>query len=437
MIKQFINKVLKRKQTNSTLKVTVIGPSKHHIDKNHISHCALGVIKQLQEAGFQAYIVGGAVRDLLLGKTPKDFDVATNATPEQVKRIIRRSRIIGRRFQIIHVQCGQEIVEVSTFRAKSGKESLHQQVDEHGRLTRDNVFGTLEEDAERRDFTINALFYDPQKNEVLDYFDGVKHLKQKHITMIGEPIQRYREDPVRMLRAARFCAKLGFTLDNACKEPISTLNELLLNVPESRLFDELLKILLSGHAVNSLEQLRQLNLGSYLIPSLDNTLSDKQGALFIQQALLNTDQRIEKELGVSPSFLMATLLWPSLNLRWQQYLNKGEKTLPALFTAIHEVLVEQDEVLMIPKRFEGTMKEIWGLQPRFEQRSGQRPFKLLQHPRFRAGYDFLILRAQVGEIDPAIGQWWTEFQHAKPEDREAMLVKPDRPITRKRRKPKA
>ncbi|MDE2422885.1 MAG: polynucleotide adenylyltransferase PcnB [Betaproteobacteria bacterium] len=436
MINKLIKKVFKRPKSHSSVKATVIGASSHHIDKSHISQCALSVIKQLQEAGHQAYIVGGAVRDLLLQQTPKDFDVATSATPEQVKRIIRRSRIIGRRFQIVHVQCGHEIVEVSTFRAKASLDSQHQQTDEHGRLTRDNVFGTLEEDAERRDFTINALFYDPQKNEVLDYFNGVKHLKQKHITMIGDPTQRYREDPVRMLRAARFCAKLNFTLDASCKTPIEELNELLLNVPESRLFDELLKILLSGHALRSLEQLSALHLGNYLIPSLENSLDKEQGAIFIKQALTNTDLRIKEDMGVSPSFLMATLLWPKLQERWQHHLHLGEKNLPALFAAMHDVLTEQDEVLMIPKRFEGTMKEIWGLQPRFEQRSGQRPFKLLQHPRFRAGYDFLLLRAQSGEIDNALGQWWTEFQ-ASPEKREDMLIKTDKPQSRKRRKPKA
>ncbi|HQT81276.1 MAG: polynucleotide adenylyltransferase PcnB [Ferrovum sp. 37-45-19] len=437
MIKKFIAKVFKRPKTHSSVTATVIHAGTHQIDKSHISQCALSVIKQLQESGHQAYIVGGAVRDLLLQQTPKDFDVATSATPEQVKKLIRRSRIIGRRFQIVHVQCGQEIVEVSTFRAKADLNSQHQQADEHGRLTRDNVFGSLEEDAERRDFTINALFYDPQKNIVLDYFNGVKHLKHKHITMIGDPTQRYREDPVRMLRAARFCAKLNFTLDPSCKAPISELSELLLNVPESRLFDELLKILLSGHATKSLEQLSSLNLLNYLIPSLDKSLLNEKNKLFVQQALSNTDLRIKEDMGVSPSFLMATLLWPSLHERWQNYLNKGEKNLPALFAATQDVLTTQDEVLMIPKRFEGTMKEIWGLQPRFEQRSGQRPFRLLQHPRFRAGYDFLVLRSQSGEVDASLAQWWTAFQQAPTEGREALLIKSDKPHSRQRRKPKA
>ena len=368
-----------------------------------------------------------------MGKEPKDFDVATSATPDQVRQLIRRSRVIGRRFQIVHAICHDEVVEVTTFRG-ANSEDANQQTDEHGRLTRDNVFGTIEEDAARRDFTVNALYYDPVRNEVLDYFDGVADLRARRLTMIGDPAQRYREDPVRMLRAVRFSAKLGFEMDTATRAPIRDMADLLLHVPESRLFDEILKLLLSGHANACIGRLRAEGLHHDLLPLLDLILDQPQGERFIRQSLENTDRRILEEKPVSPGFLFATLLWHPVLDDWKRRQAAGERSMPALFTAMAETLEAQRRKLAIPRRYDAVMKEIWSLQPRFEQRSGQRPFRLLEHPRFRAAYDFMLLRADSGELAEEISDWWTDFQQVGQEEREAMLVAEERPRRSRRRR---
>lgn len=437
MIRRIINKLFnKHPHTPKSQKgkLRTLPAADYGLRPQAISPCALRVIKTLQENGFQAFVVGGAVRDLLLGKAPKDFDVATNATPEQIRRVIRRSRIIGRRFQIIHVPCQNEIVEVTTFRGHATHDH-RSQTDDQGRLTRDNVFGTLDDDAARRDFSANALYYDPVHHTLLDFFAGLNDVQAQRLVMIGDPIARFREDPVRLLRAIRFSAKLDFALDPPLVAPLREHGELLAAIPDSRLFDELVKLLLSGSARACITLLREYGLHPKLLPLLDHDQANPQDHDFIQRALANTDQRWHQQKPVSPGFLLAALLWPALRQQWQSRCAQGEALYPALFEATEAVLAQQRRTLPIPHRFDGVMKEIWAIQPRFTQRHGQRPFRLLEHPRFRAGFDFLVLRAAVGEVEQELAQWWEQFQTSAPEEREALLI-PDvrQPRTRRRKK---
>ena len=390
----------------------------HGIALDSLSRGAVITARTLQEAGFQAFIVGGAVRDLLLGLKPKDFDVATNATPDQVLKCFRRARSIGKRFRIIHVMYGAETVEVSTFRAPSDERV---ETDEEGRVLRDNVWGNQQQDAERRDFTVNALFYDPVANTVIDYHDGVADLKAKTLRMIGDPATRYREDPVRMLRATRFAAKLGFTIEPNTRAPIKELAPLLGNIPPARLFDETLKMLLSGHAVATVHVLRAEELHHGLLPLLDVILEQPLGEKFVMLALARTDERLQMGKGVSPGFLFATLLWHEVLLGWQKKKARGEHAMPALFEAMDDVIDQQGSKLAITRRYSGDMKEIWALQARFERRNGRFAFKLLEHPRFRAAYDFLLLRCESGEVEANLGEWWTTFIDADGSAREAMV----------------
>jgi poly(A) polymerase len=427
----------------------------HRIDPALISRNAVRVTDTLQQAGFRAFIVGGAVRDLLLGIAPKDFDVATDATPEEVQRLFRRARLIGRRFQIVHVQFGQEIIEVSTFRAlveapadapaaaaapakRLRREELDRRthaVDASGRVLRDNVWGEQHEDATRRDFTINAMYYDPATQTVLDYHNGMADIRARLLRMIGDPATRYREDPVRMLRIVRFAAKLGFEIEDATREPIQRLAELINNVPAARLFDEILKLLLSGHALACLKRLRQEGLHHGLLPLLDVVLEQPHGESFVTLALNSTDARVRAGKSISPGFLFATLLWHDVQQRAQQYEENGEFPVPALHRAMDDVLDMQTEKLAIHKRFSADMREIWGLQSRLEKRSGRTPLKLIEHQRFRAGYDFLLLRCESGELDPAIGAWWGAFLDGTPAERETLLSQGGRASApRKRRR---
>jgi len=418
----------------------IISSDIHGIDPSLISRNAIRVTEGLQQAGFRAFIVGGAVRDLLLGIAPKDFDVATDATPEQVQKQFRRARIIGRRFQIVHVQFGQEIIETSTFRAlvdappapaadaapprRLKRDELDRRthaVDASGRVLRDNVWGEQHEDATRRDFTVNAMYYDPATQTVLDYHNGMADVRARVLRMIGDPATRYREDPVRMLRIVRFAAKLGFEIDEATRAPIVELADLINNVPAARLFDEMLKLLLSGHALACLQRLRKEGLHHGLLPLLDVVLEQPHGEKFITLALNNTDARVRAGKPVSPGFLFATLLWHDMQQRWQQYEANGEYPVPALHRAMDDVLDMQTEKLAIHKRFSSDMREIWGLQHRLEKRSGRSALKLLEHQRFRAGYDFLLLRCESGELDEAVGAWWTEFIEGDAAAREALL----------------
>lgn len=420
---------------------TIVHANAHGIDPALISKNAIRVTDTLQQAGFRAFIVGGAVRDLLLGIAPKDFDVATDATPTEVQRLFRRARLIGRRFQIVHVQFGQELIEVSTFRAlvdtpqeppadaapakRLKRDELDRRthaVDASGRVLRDNVWGEQHEDAARRDFTINAMYYDPASQTVLDYHDGMADMRARLLRMIGDPATRYREDPVRMLRVVRFAAKLGFDIEEKTREPIKELADLINNVPAARLFDEMLKLLLSGHALACLKQLRKQGLHHGLLPLLDVVLEQPQGEKFVTLALNNTDARVRAGKPVSPGFLFATLLWHDMRQRFEQYTADGEFPVPALHRAMDDVIDMQTEKLAIHKRYSADMREIWGLQLRLEKRSGRSALRLLEHQRFRAGYDFLLLRCESGELDPGVGQWWTDFIDGDAATREALLT---------------
>jgi poly(A) polymerase len=365
----------------------------------------------------------------MLGIEPKDFDIATDAHPEQIKPLFRRAYIIGRRFRLVHVHAGPEVIEVSTFRgAQTGDDAT----DEHGRLISDNVYGSQAEDAARRDFTINALYFDPTTEEVWDYVGGVNDVRARRMKLIGPPVTRYREDPVRMLRAIRLAAKLGLSIEKKTGEPIARLAELIQNVPAARLFDEMQKLLLSGHAVETLKSLREHGLHHGLLPMIDVILEQPGGQRFIEAALANTDARVRGEKGVSPAFLFATLLWHEVLAKWVAAKERGGRPLPSLYDAMDAVLEQQAVRIAIPRRFEGTIKEIWALQPRFEQRSGTRPFRLLEHPRFRAGYDFLVLRAQAGEAAQELADWWTRFQASDAEVRQSMLRTDEAPKKRRR-----
>jgi poly(A) polymerase len=410
----------------------------HGIGRERISTCAVRTTDTLQEHKFTAFVVGGALRDLLLDWQPKDFDVATNATPEEVRGLFRRSRIIGRRFRIVHVMCGREIVEVSTYRGKViAEETPDERVsDEHGRILRDNVFGTMEQDATRRDFTINALFYDPSTQEIWDYHGGVDDLKKKRLRMIGDAEQRYREDPVRMLRAVRLAAKLGLTLDPDTREPISEMAPLMERVPPARLFDEMLKLLLSGHASACLRQLRDVGLHKGLLPLLDVILEQPLGERFVTLALAQTDERVLAGRPVSPAFLFAALLWHEVLAAWKARQGRGERAIPALENAMDEVLDTQCAKLAITRRLTATMREVWAMQPRFESRSGNRAYRLLEAPRFRMAYDFLALRAASGEVAAELETWWRAFQSAEVETRKAMLLPETGPKKRRRRRKK-
>ena len=409
----------------------VYGPEDHPVRREQLSSAANQVIRRLQEAGFKAFVVGGAVRDLLLGIPPKDFDVATDAEPEAVKPLFRRAYLIGRRFRLVHVHVGAETIEVSTFRAPQGDDAA----DEHGRLLTDNVYGTQGQDAARRDFTINALYFDPTTETIWDYVGGVADIRARRLKLIGPPTTRYREDPVRMLRAVRLAAKLGIGIDAKTAAPIPKLAPLIGNVPPARLFDEMQKLLLSGHAAESLASLRAHGLSRGLLPLVDVVLEQPLGQRFIDLALANTDQRVREDRGVSPAFLFATLLWHDVLATWNAAKERGERAIPALFAAMDTVLERQAKQIAIPRRFEATIKEIWSLQPRFEQRSGQRPYRLLEHPRFRAGWDFLDLRGQSGELVGDLADlpaWWDRFANAGPDERERLL-KPETGPSKRRR----
>jgi len=427
MIKRFIRRVLGL-PTEAMVRVP---REKHGLRRDSLTPAAAKVCAVLRDAGFQAYVVGGAVRDLLLGIEPKDFDIATDARPEQVKPLFRRAIIIGRRFRLVHVMMGADTVEVSTFRAADPETA---EKDEHGRVLRDNVFGTQEEDARRRDFTVNALYYDPATEEVVDFHGGLVDLKKRVMRVIGDPETRYREDPVRMLRAVRLGAKLGLRLDAATREPIREMAELMERVPPARLFDEMLKLLLSGHASACLRQLREVGLSKGLLPLLDVILEQPLGERFVTLALLQTDERVLTERPVSPAFLFAALLWHEVLAASKARQARGERAVPALENAMDEVLDTQCAKLAITRKLTATMREVWAMQPRFENRSGNRAYRLLEAPRFRMAYDFLALRAASGEVQAELEAWWRAFQSADDETRKAMLLPDTGPHKRRRRR---
>ncbi|MFA5678735.1 MAG: polynucleotide adenylyltransferase PcnB [Pseudomonas sp.] len=407
----------------------IIPANQHSLKRSQISRNAVTVVERLQQAGYQAFAVGGCVRDLLLGLDPKDYDVATSATPEQVRATFRNSRLIGRRFKLAHVHFGREIIEVATFRAghaedndsSAGREQSLQS--ESGRLLRDNIYGSLEEDAQRRDFTINALYYDVCTGTIHDYVNGLQDIRNARVRLIGSPVQRYQEDPVRMLRAIRFAAKLDFEIEPHTAAPIAELAELLYDIPAARLFDEVLKLLLGGHGEQTFDLLLEHDLFAPLFPDTDEAIDEQPDYTLrmIRQALRNTDQRIREGRPVTPAFLFAALLWPALPQRTRDLEQQGIPQIPAQQQAAHELLAEQCRHTAIPKRFSIPLREIWDMQPRLERRNGRRADQMLEHPRFRAAYDFLLLREAAGEQTDGLGDWWTRYQDANPDVRRRMV----------------
>ncbi|MEJ6023997.1 polynucleotide adenylyltransferase PcnB [Ramlibacter sp. PS4R-6] len=447
MIKKFIDKLLgSGKPARPDFgKRREIGPEEHGIDPTLVDERAANVVHTLKEAGYEAYIVGGAVRDLLLGLRPKDFDVATNATPEQVKSLFRRAFIIGRRFRIVHVVHGRgrehEVIEVSTFRAymdnaaaeqvagnektsRSELAGMKHAVDSTGRVLRDNVWGPQDEDATRRDFTINAMYYDPETRTVVDYHGGIKDAKKRLIRMIGDPLTRYREDPVRIIRAIRFAAKLnalGFKLDAKTAAPLKPSLSLLQDVPQSRLFDEMLKLLQTGHAIATIEQLKALGLAKGIYPLLD-LIVERAADPFVRAALQDTDRRCAEGKPVAPSFLLACVLWSDVRDGWSERLAQKMHPFPALQDAIDSVFDSRIGDVSGRGKLGADMREIWMMQPRFEKRTGNTPFSMVEQPRFRAGFDFMRLRADVGEVDVVLADWWQEFSQASDSVREDLVA---------------
>ncbi|MEY8879064.1 MAG: polynucleotide adenylyltransferase PcnB, partial [Leptothrix sp. (in: b-proteobacteria)] len=477
MIKNFINKLLGKGDVSADAAAKVTGPQgasaapatkrrtparkemdrpaegvrvevpreQHRIDPSLVDERAVKVVTTLQDAGYEAYIVGGAVRDLLLGHRPKDFDVATNATPEQVKSQFRRAFIIGRRFRIVHVVHGRgrdnEVIEVTTFRAavetsaadqvagseKSVKalQGKSHAVDAEGRVLRDNVWGPQVEDAARRDFTVNALYYDPRRQIVVDYHHGLADAQARVLRMIGDPEARYREDPVRIIRVVRFAAKLGFEIEPATRAPIIRMADLLANVPTSRLFDEMIKLLQTGHALASLEQLRKQGLHRGVFPILDAVLDDAHRhdgrEQFIQLALGDTDRRVNEGKPVAPSFMLACMLWHDVIRRRDEIRRRGESPVAALQQAIDAVFDARIGDISGRGKLAADMREIWMMQPRFERRTPSTALSLAEQPRFRAGFDFLRLRADAGEADDSLAAWWEDYSLGSDEEREDLL----------------
>jgi poly(A) polymerase len=447
MIKKFIDKLLGKAAGSSKPrfgKRQEVGPEEHGINPALVDERALNVVHTLKQAGFEAYIVGGAVRDLLVGLRPKDFDVATDATPEQVKGLFRRAFIIGRRFRIVHVVYGRgrehEVIEVSTFRAymdnaaaeqvagnektsKSELAGMKHAVDSSGRVLRDNVWGPQEEDATRRDFTVNAMYYDPETQIVVDYHKGIQDAKKLTLRMIGDPATRYREDPVRIIRAVRFAAKLsplGFKLDPKTAAPLVASQSLLADVPQSRLFDEMLKLLQTGHSLATIEQLKGLGLSRGIYPLLD-VVVERADEPFVRAALQDTDRRVGESKPVAPSFLLACVLWADVRDGWAQRLERKQHPFPALQDAIDDVFNARIGDVSGRGKLAADMREIWMMQPRFEKRTGSTPFSLVEQPRFRAGFDFMRLRADVGEVDVVLADWWQEFSLASDAVREDLM----------------
>jgi poly(A) polymerase len=398
--------------TAVAVNLRVIPRDQHRISRKDISSGALRVLYRLNEAGYAAHLVGGAVRDLLLGGHPKDFDIATNATPEDVRRLFRNCRLIGRRFRLAHVVFGQEIVEVATFRGCADDGSGDRHVVD-GRILRDNVYGTIEEDAIRRDFTVNALYYDIADFSVRDYVGGYDDLDARVLRLIGDPVQRYREDPVRMLRAVRLAAKLDFAIAPEARAPFADLGELLLHAPPARLFDESLKMLLAGNGLKSFHALEQSGLLADVFPLTARALAFRGGEQYralIEAGLAGTDARIAEGKSVTPAFLFAILLWGAVRAQVEREVARGTDVNLAWQRVSHHVIAEQAKHVAIPRRFGMIMQEMWTLQPRFEHRLKKRVFRLMAHPRFRAAYDFLLLRAAESPAMAELGQWWTQAQ---------------------------
>lgn len=395
----------------------IIPRPEHCISRANISNAALRVLYGLKDAGFKGYLVGGGVRDVLLGQKPKDFDVATDALPEQIKALFPRCLLIGRRFRLAHVRFGREVIEVATFRAAPGEASgddRHQ--NDEGRIVRDNAYGTLEEDAWRRDFTVNCLYYDIANFSIVDYTGGMEDLARRQLRLIGDPVTRYREDPVRMLRAVRFAAKLDFEIEQSAREAMAECAPLLADMPAARLYEEVLKLFMAGSAVRSFDLLREHDLFRYLFPQTDHALSrDPQSpaSQLVRRGLINTDERVRDSKPVTPAFLFAALLWPAVEQNGQDEDDDGASALQRVEEAGSEAVSKLLPHVSLPRRFSQVTREIWEMQPRLLNYRGQRAQSLLTWPRFRAGYDFLLLQAQSGADVGQRAEWWTKEQEGK------------------------
>ncbi|MCX7066320.1 MAG: polynucleotide adenylyltransferase PcnB [Methylococcales bacterium] len=405
--------------------VSIYARPEHCISRKQISVNALKVLYQLQKAGFDAYLVGGCVRDLLLGREPKDFDVATNADPEQVRKVFRNCRIIGRRFRLAHVHFGHEVIEVATFRGAGEARNDDQVLNKEGRLLRDNVYGTIEQDVWRRDFTVNALYYNIKDFSVVDYTGGMADHQAGILRLIGDPETRFREDPVRMLRAVRFAVKLGFHIDPDCEKAMHNVAELLASIPSARLYDEALKLFMSGYALQTFEMLRHYGLFQVLFPATENSLAvEDEGfpRLLLIKALENSDNRIAEGKTVTAYFLFAAFLWDAVQIRSKQKMAKGSPEFIAYQEAANEVIAMQVKSTALPRHITLAMRELWSLQPKFNVCVGSKPSRLITHPRFRAAYDFLLLRAQTGGADLELAKWWESYQNANETEQRKMTA---------------
>ncbi|WP_261858339.1 polynucleotide adenylyltransferase PcnB [Photobacterium sanguinicancri] len=451
-------------RTTEDLTLQIIPRQEHGISRRDISENALKVLYRLNKAGFDAYLVGGGVRDILLGKQPKDFDIATNATPEEIKDLFRNCRLIGRRFRLAHILFGRDVIEVATFRGhhedakpapQAGNNKKQQPVsaqNQEGMLLRDNVYGSIDEDAERRDFTVNALYYNIDDYSISDYTNGVQDLEDRIIRLIGDPETRYREDPVRMLRAARFAAKLDMTIEERTAAPIKELSTLLRDIPAARLFEESLKLLQSGQGFATYELLREYNLFQQLFPIQSEHFTEDKNSdteKMIAYILKATDKRIAKDMRVNPAFMYAAMLWYPMTTRAEEIsITSGLSYYDAFMVAANDILDEQVKTIAIPRRHTTTVRDIWQQQLRFTRRTGKRAFKAMEHPKFRAAYDFLEMRSNFeGDDVSELAQWWNDFQHGDNTNRNKMVQQINdgsgsrRPRRRKpqqrRRKPQA
>jgi poly(A) polymerase len=407
--------VVNKTEANSK-SLAIIDRNQHNISRKSISEAALKVLYRLTNSGFRACLVGGGVRDLLLGIKPKDFDIATDATPEQIRELFKNSRIIGRRFRLVHIRFGREIIEVATFRSHSS-DSPKTELNTEGRILRDNTFGDIEDDAIRRDFTANALYYDIANFSILDYTNGLKDVETRTLRLIGDAETRYQEDPVRMLRAIRFAAKLDFEIEALAGEAILYCGHLLAGVPPARLFDETVKLFHSGNATRVFELLRSYNLLRYLFPALDELLQGEPGEAmldFVDQGLVNTDNRINQELHVSPAFIFAILLWPAVHDQAMQIQSDKLRIVPALLQAGSDVMSRQLKHISIPRRYSQMARDIWTAQPKFQRTQGKHPSRLLSLPCFRAAFDFMCIQSMVSLIPGNLCQWWTDYQESNP-----------------------
>ncbi|WP_208598142.1 polynucleotide adenylyltransferase PcnB [Kosakonia oryziphila] len=434
-VANFCRKVLSREESIAVEalaqpQMTVIPREQHAISRKDISENALKVLYRLNKAGYDAYLVGGGVRDLLLGKKPKDFDVTTSATPDQVRKLFRNCRLVGRRFRLAHVMFGPEIIEVATFRGHHDEQQTDRSISQRGQngmLLRDNIFGSIEEDAQRRDFTINSLYYSVADFTVRDYVGGMRDLEEGVIRLIGTPETRYREDPVRMLRAVRFAAKLGMRISEETSEPIPRLATLINDVPPARLFEESLKLLQAGYGYDTYRLLREYGLFQPLFPTITRYFTEKGDSpmeCIIDQVLKNTDNRIHNDMRVNPAFLFAAMFWYPLLEDAQRIAQEGGFAYYDAFAlAMNDVLDEACRSLAIPKRITALIRDIWQLQLRMSRRQGKRAWKLMEHPKFRAAYDLLALRAEAennGELQ-RLAKWWGEFQVSAPPTQKDML----------------